>query len=366
MAEVPGAPPKAGKRKLSRAGIAALCAALVLVAAVTGGAQFINSKLKKIQYSDGRPAQTYAPDLEEEDIEDTVDISGLEQVESSAIPEIDMVLNDGVFNILLLGTDDRSLEFSDNARADSIMLLSLNFDEKTGKLVSFERGVGVPILGGVYEGKHDWLTHCFRYGGSELMLKEIQECFKVDVDYYMRVNLNALIKVIDVLGGVDVELTATEAWYLNESGGGGYWGEGTSRPQTDLQPGINHLGGITALAYARLRAIDSDWHRIERQRAVIQGCADALKSANLATLNTLCNELLPLVQTNLTQKEILGLMFKVPGMLGLTLDQLTIPEEGHYGGMSSDLKEGRGMFWPDWEYNIQLLQTFLYGEEAVA
>ena len=73
------------------------------------------------------------------------------------------------------------------------MLLSLNKEKYTVKLVSFERGMGVPILSGAYEGQYDWLTHTFRYGGADLMMREIQECFRIKIDRYIRVNMKTFI-----------------------------------------------------------------------------------------------------------------------------------------------------------------------------
>lgn len=372
----PAAPVKKEKKRKKgrpRTGKIALCVVLFLLLLVLALVIFVSQKLGKIDYSDGKISQIIPGILDkDEDEGELVDISGLEMVEPTALPEGDIVSDKNVFNILLLGTDDRDLQFSEDARADSIMLLSLNFKEGTGKLVSFERGMGVPILSGPYAGQYDWITHCFRYGGADLMLQEIRECFKVDVQHYMRVNLNALIKVVDALGGIDVELTKTEAWYLNASVTGGnfggyasgniYRGDWTSEVQSDLKEGMNHLTGAMAVGYARLRAIDSDWQRIVRQRTVIQACADSLKSADLLTLNRVADEVLPLVQTNLSQTEILGLMVKAPSMLGIVFDQMTIPADGTYGGMTG--MEGRGMFWPDFEVNIQILHDFIYGKKA--
>ena len=366
---------KQPKKKRSLATNVVLSVILVLLLLFLAGFLFITSKLRLINYNDGLPKTVNG--LREDDLDDEgdnldLDMTGLELVEPNAIPEIDTKVVDSVLNVLLLGTDDRTLEFSDNARADSIILLSLNFEDNSAKLVSLERGMGVPILDGEYKGQYDWITHCFRYGGADLMMKEVQECFKIEVNHYVRVNLNALIKVVDAIGGIDVELTDTEAWYLNQSAvygsnfgiyasGNIYQGDGTSEIRNDLKAGVNHLSGAMAVGYARLRAIDSDWQRIARQRAVIQAIANQLKSADLMTLNKLCDEVLPLVQTNFTQNDILNLMMKAPGFLGVTFDQMTIPAQGTFGGMTG--MEGRGMFWPDWETNIQLLHEFLYGEQ---
>ena len=364
---------KTNRKRRSRSKIIAVCAVALLLVLVISAAGFVSSKLGLLKYSDGKPSALYKAGLEDDE-DELLDISGLLQVDPSEIPDIEVLTDDGVFNLLLLGTDDRELELTDGARADSTMLLSLDFNNKTGKLVSFERGMGVPIVDGKYKGMYDWLTHCFHWGGADLMVKEIRECFKVDVNHYVRVNLNALIKVIDAIGGIDVELTRIEALTLNYQATGGdygqttgdiYLGDRSSKLQGNLKEGTNHLTGVMAVAYSRLRSIDSDWHRIARQRKVIQACADALKSADLMTLNKLCNEVIPLVETNLTQMEILSLMIKAPGMMGVVLEQMSIPAEGTYGGMTAMTpRKERNMFWPDFAVNTQLLQDFLYGRHA--
>ena len=346
------------KKKKSTVGKVLRAILVVLIVIIVAAAVFVKSKLDLIDYDRGGLSQYFHVVIDE--VEELVDISGLRQVDELKLPEGDAVTDKNVLNILVLGTDERTLEFSDAARADAIMLVSFNFAEGTGRLVSLERGMGVPILGGEYEGQYDWLTHCFRYGGADLMLKEVQECFNVDVDRYVRINFNALIKVIDAVGGVDLDLTQAEANYINTEEYNVYVGDSGTSVQY-VQAGLNHVNGATALCYARCRHIDSDWQRIERQRKLVQAFTDAIKSADLATLNTLCDEILPMIRTNFTQLEIAQLMLKAPGMLGVQFEQMTIPVEGTYGGMT--VMGGRGSFAPDFEENAKILQDFLYGTD---
>lgn len=331
-------------KKKRRGWVTALLIVLIFFLALTAGAAlFVNSKLSLIDYSDGS-VETAAPaDSDEEEI--SVDLSGLEMKDPSSLPQGETQAEDDILNVLILGTDERTVEFS-SARADSIILLSLNLKENTAKLVSLERGMGVPILEGEYQGEYDWLTHCFRYGGASLMLKEVQTCFNVDVSHYVRVNFTSVKNIVDILGGIDVELTAAEANHL--SGGG-----------TSLTVGMNHLNGETALSYARLRSIDSDWNRVKRQRAVIQACMNSIRGADVKTLNELCDAILPYVQTNFTKLEILQLMAQLPGFLGVQFEQMTIPAEGTYGGMIG--LQGRSLFAVDFETNAKILNDFLYG-----
>ena len=267
--------------------------------------------------------------------------------ETPTLPELDSFEDNKVYNILLIGTDERSKNFNTNARGDSCMLLSLNTYDYSMRLVSFERGMGVPILDGKYKGSYDWLTHTFRYGGADLMMRTIRECFKVDVNYYVRVNFATFTEGINAVGGIDMELTAAEADYINNE-----------LRDTVVSKGWNHLNGKQALSYARCRQIDSDWRRIERQRNVVQAAMNQMKSLNIFELNSALNKLLPLVLTNMPDSMITKLLLTAPNFQGKTAQQMTIPAKGTYGGMTG--LGGRSLFRVDFTANAKILREFLY------
>lgn len=306
---------------------------------------FVKGKLSLIQYSDGK--NEYNTLISEDSVDEVeLDLSGLETVDPQRIPDGEVYKDNSVLNVLILGTDERTADFSDNARSDSMMLLSLNRSDNTAKLVSLERGMGVPILEGPYKGQYDWLTHCFRYGGSALVMKEVQECFKVEVEHFVRVNFSSVVRIVDLLGGIYVNLTSAEAEYLNTVNG------------SNVTAGYNNLNGLDALAYARCRKIDSDWQRVKRQQTVIQECANKLKNANIETLNNLLNTVLPMVQTNFTQGEIARYMLWIPEFLGVQFKSMTLPAKGTYGSMIG--MGGRSMYAPDFAVNAKILKEFLY------
>ncbi len=344
----------------------------VLFVVIAGSFLLIHAKLNKIQYSDGVSGKErtingdQAPQIED-GLE--IDISGKESVDSVSAPDVETIAEDNVLNVLILGTDERGYEFSDNARADCIMVLSLNKEDHSIKLISLERGMGVEILDGPYKGKVDLLTHCFHWGGADLMLKEVSSYFKLDIDKYVRVNFSALAKIINILGGIDVELTSVEAWYLNAVKNGestkpyrsmDYYVYEDEPAQEYLKEGTNHLYGSAALAYSRLRRIDSDWQRVERQRNVLQAVSDKAKEMNIKTLNKLCDEILPMVQTNFSSRELLGLIFEAPKFVGKEMDELTVPvDRDTMGGITTF--SGGGAFAPDYELNAKVIQEFIYG-----
>lgn len=325
---------------------------LLLVGTVVG---YIWSKLRLIDYDDGKlkpeesQVQEFQPgELPTEDPEHLVDISGLKVVQTPPeIPDHKLIKKKDVVNILLLGTDDYGGRLTEAARSDCMILVSIDKQENTVKLVSLERGMGVPILEGEYEGYYDWLTHIFRYGGSDLVCRTVEHCFGVEVDHYVRVTFNTVTAVVDAIGGVCVEMNPAEVEYMAAVG-------------FPVKVGENWMNGKTALYFARLREIDSDWQRVERQRKVMLAGVDALKGASLKQLNDLLDEMLPLVQTDMTMLEIAEMMLYAPSFLTSDFDQMTIPKAGTYGGMSG--LGGRGLFAVDFEVNSQILKEFLYGE----
>ena len=205
--------------------------------------------------------------------------------------------------------------------------------------------MGVPILSGAYKGQYDWLTHTFRYGGADLMMREIQECFRIKIDRYIRVNMKTFIDGINVIGGITVSLSQAEADYINNLG------------VQKVSAGKNHLDGDTALAYARCRGIDSDWVRIERQRNVIKAAMNQVKDLNIFKLNNTLNTVLPLVQTNLTEGEITNLLFMAPKFKGAEIEGMTIPAKGTYGSMTG--LGGRNLFSVDFKTNTEILHDFI-------
>ena len=339
-----------------------ICTIAIIFLLLLGvGTWFVVDKLNRIDYLDKEeaiPEEVIEPVEESEPEEELFLVTEEEMaalgVTEAKITDMEIFSDADVFNILLLGTDERTDNFSKNARADSIMILSIDKENGTMKLVSLQRGMGVPILEGPYKGQYDWLTHCFRYGGADLMLKEVQECLRVDVDRYVRVNFDNFEATIDAVGGVDIELTLIEADGLN----------GKVRTNANanhtMREGMNHLDGHDALEYSRLRYTDSDWKRIERQRKVIQAVVHKAKGLSLLELNDVANTILPMINTNLTKSEILELVLFAPNIIGADIEQMSIPKKGTYGGMKG--MGGRNLYAVDFEANAKILREFLYGE----
>lgn len=328
---------------------------------------YFHSKYRLMKISDGKFSSTeVSAEGDTQDQLENEELQSREIEEKQAIEATGEIEEDqAVFNVLLIGTDDRTTEFNDNARGDTCILLSINRKTNQVHLVSFERAIGVKIPSGEYAGQWDWLTHMFWYGGPYLMTREIRENFKVDVTKYIRVNIRTFMELVDSVGGVDIDMTEAECNNINHPEGtftaGNIKGMHVEKEvQQDLVPGVNHLNGATAMCYARLRAIDDDWHRVERQRKVILAAVENLKKMNVTELDQLLNNVLPLVQTNLTEADIASLIPEAGTFVNMDYDTITFPLKHTYGLM--DGMCGRKVLALDFETNSEELQNFLYGE----
>lgn len=363
-------------RRLPRGGRAAVVALGVAVLLAVAAFLYVNGKLDLLRYNDGSVSEMGEIGAEEDQ---DLDGTGLTHTEADmAVPEGSPFADEDVLNILLVGTDERTeavndadafthlnqldgtedtTEFSDDARADSMILVSMDIKDHVIRLVSIERGTGVPILLDGYEDQYDWITHTFRYGGPKLTMKTVEECFNIEVDHFVRVNFNSFVQIVNAVGGVDIDITEMEAKALN-------W-EVPSNSMlivNHVDPGLNHFDGYTALQYARLRKIDNDWKRVERQRTVIEAVLDQVKNASVMELDNLLNTLLPLIQTNFTKTEIAALLVQLPGFLGCDVQQMSLPLQGTYGVRTG--MDNRLMYDPDWVVNIKALQDFLYNDKT--
>lgn len=249
-----------------------------------------------------------------------------------------------VTNILLIGTDERSAEFSENARSDCMMIMSVNTSTHTVSLISLERGMNVLYRKSENQYSSTLLTHVFKYGGASLLLDTVKRTLDVDIDRYVRVNFNTFEQIIDKLGGVDIELSAEEVHGLNTEK---HPGQVINRK---LNVGTNHLNGSEALLYARLRWIDSDFSRVERQRKVLVAVKEKMQDASYIKIMGMANDILPLVRTNIPASEMAKLLLDITSTLKNDVQQMTIPVKGTYTNLAL----------VDFDKNAEILHQMLY------
>ncbi len=246
---------------------------------------------------------------------------------------------DGVINILLIGHDARPGET--RARSDAMILFSLNTVKKEFTTVSFLRDMYVTIPD--YCGYK--LNAAYAWGDMELLNRTLQTNFGIEIHGDFSVNFVSFRKVIDKIGGVEVELTGREAGYL------GLYGQGS-----------HCLNGSQALAYARLRSIgDGDFDRTARQRKVISGIINKCSQLSALELNELLEEILPLVETNMDKTQIKEYALEFLSILAVSegTNSLQIPMDGTYRyAWVSDMS----VLMTDISQNREGLKKVIYGE----
>lgn len=358
------------KKKIIIALISVAALVLVISLCVFG---FYWSKLDKLQFDNGDGASsssalsdgTAIDELTDEQIEDILnpEKEKIEQLisddvvqtilsESENLPQ-DVVAptqevesSNDIFNVLLIATDESSRTFNNNSNSDCMIILSINKTKSSVKLISIERGIAVPIRIGQYAGEYEWINSMVRLGGPGLLQKTVSEVFRIDLEGYIRINPATFIEIVDSCGGVDINLTAAEAEYLN-----------SRMPNSSFSAGTTHLDGKSAEKYSRCRAIDSDWGRIGRQRNVIQAAIFSAKGMSVGEINTMLNNVLPLVQTNLSKMQITELIMQVPNIAGKSANQMVLPKQGTYSIMTN--KFGKNMFAVDFDSNASSLREFI-------
>ncbi|MCR5147045.1 MAG: LCP family protein [Clostridia bacterium] len=217
-------------------------------------------------------------------------------------------MNDGVVeqlkgyrNIVLFGVDARSNTY-DNTRSDCIIIASINQDTNQVKLTSVYRDTYVYIDGHGY----DKVTHAYAYGGPQLAINTLNKNFDLNISEFVAVNFDAVVEIVDAIGGVDINIEPAELNYINEyiQGVDNQMGRHTARV---TKSGTQRLNGVQALAYSRIRyTAGGDYRRTERMRDVLNLVFEKAKKQNVGQLNKLADMLLPKVYTNITTSEIIG------------------------------------------------------------
>ena len=327
------------------------CVAAVLLIAVVAGALYFNGLLNLIDYKAADDFEIY-DSISESDYEDEEEIvysSPESYIETTTIEGftesmIDIPQKD-VLNILLIGTDVRGGTYDERGNTDSMILISVNTRDKNIKLTSFMRDMYVFIP------NRQWarLNVAYAYGGPQLLFDTLKQNFNVDVDLYVRVNFMYFRKIVNHVGGVDIELSEAEAKYMNDT---------SEKYKTKpVEPGWQHLDGAQALSYARCRKIDSDFNRTKRQRTVILALVDKIKHSSPGELNSLLNVFLPMIQTNMSKMQILGLMVDATTYLNNEIETLNVPIKNSW---RSEMINKRSVICPNFELNKTAIVAHIY------
>lgn len=230
--------------------------------------------------------------------------------------ELDAAGNQEVVTIALYGIDgDNTM----GGRSDAIMLFTLDPNMKSARLCSIMRDSYVNIEGyGM-----DKINHAYAYGGPELAMKTLNQNFGLNITHFAAVDFNSLPQIIDMLGGVNIEITAEEV--------------GTGSIPGVYESGMQTLSGDQALAYSRIRyATGNDYQRTQRQRNVINQMIIRIIQQPLSSWPVLATQIIPLISTNYSANEIIDLAVKYGSFAQHGIKETRFPLDGESEGAMID------------------------------
>jgi len=318
-------PPKAPKKRRVSTGkkIALGLIALVLVICIAGGA-FANSVLGKITY-DKPHSNKY-------------------------VSAGDLMQSKDVKNILLLGVDARPDEESETSRADSMMLISI--DKKHGciKMTSFLRDTWVYIP--AHEGEQR-LNAASSYDGYNGVVDTIEYNFGVKIDGYVVADFEMFKVLVDSIGGVTVNVTKKEAKEVNN--------HPKRYGKVKLKAGKHKLNGKQALAYCRIRKIDTDFMRTKRQRTVMQSILSEVKKGNPLKLAKMASNSAEFIETSLTKAQLMSIGVAAISCVKGDMLQQRVPFEHTWDYAN---KNGASVIAINVEKNKEQLIDYIYNKTA--
>ena len=315
---------ESNKRKI--AGILAVAAVLVFLAGAVMGVRYYRSVLDRI------------PRVQET-------ASGVEEFQTAPETVLEIATgdseNDGnILNVLLIGQSAR--EGEQFAMADSMILVTVNRNTRTITLTSFLRDVYLHLpdytdqKGEMHPGSMQRLNLCYHlghtYGSKADAMAMLDQCllenFGVEIDYNVEIDFAAFERFVNYMGGVEVELTEVEAAYLNED---------DVYVRYEVSPGKQHLDGLAALSYARMRHAEgdggSDIRRTNRQRTVILALMEKLEATDLRGILQLMEDMLPYVVTDMTDADITRCILEIlPILPDMNIETGTCPAQSTYWG----------------------------------
>lgn len=292
-------------------------------------------------------------------------------IQETDLADQDIVTNDqapqmtGYTTYALFGLDHRSKnEKLNTENSDTIIIASINNDTKAVKLVSVYRDTLLNVKDDTYSKANS----AYALGGPTNAVSMLNTNLDLNITDYVAIDFDALVTVVDCLGGLDIPLSYAEIVHMNnycvetsEETGKSYTPVELPDPKPEDEEAIvdtYHLNGVQATSYCRIRYTASlDMGRTERQRRVIQMIVDKAKKAGLSTIFDIMDQVFPMVKTSVSKTEILKM---IPAMIGYSIDETT--------GFPNDYKfaqvKGSFIVPTTLESNVLKIHQFLYGDAS--
>ena len=317
--------------------------------------------------------------------------------DSLGIDTENIVMDSSIKNIALFGVDSRNGDFT--GLSDVIMILSVDGVHGKLKLTSILRDSELSIngetLNGDYVNYTAKINNAYQLGGPELAIRTLNRNFGLDIREYVTVNFANMAAIVDAFGGVDMELTAEEVGAINDN----LWAlsqevedqkerdmaNGTYEEQTyseikstDYFPDVNgeiniaygeyeggtyHLNGNQAVAYGRIRYVDSDWGRVERQQKVFSALVGKVTELSWSDYPSLIQQMMPYCETNLDLTDVMSL---APILLtDFTISSISVPNADYETDLFSDYdSSGAYRMIYDATGAAQRISAFIYEESS--
>ena len=261
--------------------------------------------------------------------------------------------SDSIINIALFGVDAVDGEAG---RSDSIMIATIDTVHKKLKLTSIMRDSYVAIDGH----GNDKINHAYAFGGPQLAIKTLNENFDLNIEDFASVNFETLPKIIDKIGGIELDIDADELEYVN-----GYIAHlnninGTSEPAIE-STGLQHVSGTQALAFCRIRYTSGgDYKRTERHREVLTEIFKKIETMPVTSYPSLLLDILPMVNTSLTYNEILDLGTEVLKLGDSSMELERFPLDEYCEGKMID-----GIYYLsfDKETTVEQLHNYIFEDK---
>ena len=247
-------------------------------------------------------------------------------------------IDPNIENILLIGIDGEDVD-NEGHRSDTMLIVSINKSDNTAKMVSVMRDIWV-----YFPNKNAWgkINASYAYGGPGQTVNIINSNLELDIKEYIVLDFTSFIELVDVVGGVEVTLSDKEA---------------SAVPGIDVS-GTHTLNGDQAIAYSRLRKIDSDFVRVERQRAVLMSVFNQMRQKDPGSQIDIAMRMLDYMRSNIEAKHMTGRLMELALQLDESVEQTTIPENNMY----TVHNDGVWYLSLNWDRQVESLHAFLYGD----
>ncbi len=261
---------------------------------------------------------------------------------------------DGYWNIAVFGVDSRSGNLEKGALSDVEIICSINKKTKEARLISVYRDTYLQID---EDGSYDKINEAYFLGGHEQAIAALERNLDIQIDDYATFNWKAVADAINLLGGIDLEITDAEFAQINSFITETVNSTGIGSYQLE-HAGMNHLDGVQAVAYSRLRLMDTDFNRTERQRKVVQLALEKAKQADAATLTSIIMSVLPQLSTSIGAEDL------IPIAKDISKYEIGMTAGFPFAKTTTRINKKDCVIPMTLESNVAALHNFLYGDAA--